>query len=139
MYTIRHERVSDDVQRIHDAVCDGRAVPGLSVSIEMARKVRLPEVRRGGWGLVCRQHIIHMQELQASSLRNSGNDFPRHKETSEGMVHRYLVGNDPEKWGERDGFAAGSWVEKLYDRMDMAAKNPQGDGVSEPKQTVRNR
>lgn len=136
---MRHERVSDDVQRVHDAVCSGRAVPGLSVSIEMARRVRLPEVRGVGRRLVCQQQIIHLQEVQVSSLRHSGDDFPRHQEASEGMVHRYLVGNDPEEWGKRDGLATGSWVEKLHDRMDMAAKNPQGDGVSEPKQTVRNR
>ena len=128
---MKHERISDDIRRIYQAIQDGRAVPGVPVSVTVAGGICLPEMR-ARQGVEDRRHAVRVREVRAAKLCHRRDNLSGHAQAAADVVHRHMVDHNAKNRCERYGIATCSRVEKLRDRLDMAPQNPHGDG--EPKQ-----
>src|SRR5438094_10515071 len=67
-----------------------------------------------------------------------GDDFPGHAHSSEGVVPRSVVDDQPEEWRQRPRSATRVGARQLPNRVVLAAQTKAGDGAAGPGTTVGN-
>ena len=137
MYTMRHERISDDIRRIYQAVPYRGAMPGLPLPTEVARRLYLPEMRDGRKAVANWGNSVQMRELRTSGFSHCRDDFSGHTQAVAKLVHGDLVGYHAEERRECGRLTADSRLGQLSDRLDVASQNPHGNGQSRQNKAVR--
>ena len=101
-------------------VFDRSGLSGVSVSAALARRLRVPALRKPkGVGGVA--SAVGMREVPSPEFGDGGNDFSGQPPSADIVVSSGVVGDQPEEWGKRHGFAARARLEELQNGLDHAA------------------
>ena len=73
---------------------------------------------------------LSLRGLRTTDLGDGRHDLSRHPDPAAHVVPRYVVGDQPEDRGERQGAPAGLGVGQLRDGVDLAAQVAAGDGAA---------
>src|SRR5215469_2867614 len=69
-----------------------------------------------------------MRQLWTPDLGNRRDDLPRHAQAVGSVVPNNVVGDEPEKWGQRTGSPESSRIGKLQDSLDVVAQAEASHG-----------
>ena len=111
-------------------VPNGGRLPRLRSTPALARRVRLPSVRRGRGTLGDGAGRAHVYGVQRGNLADSRHGVPGHPQAVADVVSGDVVHHQPEERGERLGPAASAGPGQLRDGLDLAAQAAQGHGAA---------
>src|SRR5438094_9264822 len=89
-----------------------------------------------GWRL--RSALWQCARCAYQASLDCGDDFPGHAHSSEVVIPRAVVDDQPEEWRQRPRSEARVGARQLPNRVVLAAQTKAGDGASGPGTTVGN-
>ena len=86
-----------------------------------------------------RRGLLRCGQWRLSGFGDGGHDFPGHAPAAAHLVSDHVVGDQPEKRGERTGTAKHLGSGKLPYRLGVAAQAAARDGAARPRTAQRSR